>query len=176
MTPRKDELRCPFCRTVLAPHVTVCHRCKAQRRTRRGMSPRGFRMFFAIWMALALPLMGAACFVGFAPWGPAGSPPPYALALIGAKPSADEVVRCRVEVVEPDGRKTVKLLDAQCREPVAAAPAEGEPSPTQQRLATALHTALSLLTGLTLSVLLLPLVRLLFLRKSTPSWVRRVTI
>ena len=177
MTPPPTvELRCPFCHTVLAPHVTACHRCKAERRVRRGMTPMGFRLFFATWMALVVPLMLAACWVGLAPWGPTGRPPAYALALIGAKPSAQEVVRCRVELIEADGRKTVKLLDAECREPAseaAGAADEGQATLTQRRLATALHTLISLLAGLGLSWALMRLLRRLFLRKSPPSWVRR---
>jgi hypothetical protein len=175
MTVPKVELRCPFCHTVLAPHVTVCHRCRARRHTRKGMSPRGFHLFFATWLALAVPVMALACYVGFAPWAPGGLPPAYALAIIGAKPSAQELVRCRVEVVEPDGRKTVKLLDGECRGGAATAKPAGEaqPSPTEQRLATALHSALSLLGGLLASWALMPLVRRAFLRRADPSWVRR---
>src|SRR5688572_28378609 len=110
MNMPKVELRCPFCHTVLAPHVTECHRCRARRHTRKaGMSPRRFRLFVASWLAFAVPLILEACFVGFAPWAPTGMTPPYALALIGAKPSAEDLVRCRVEVVQADGRKSVEL-------------------------------------------------------------------
>lgn len=179
MTLPKVELRCPFCHTVLAPHVTVCHRCRAQRHTRKGMSPMGFRLFVASWLALALPIMAAACYVGFAPWGPTGLPPAYALALVGAKPSAQDVVRCRVEVVEPGGRTSVRLLEGPCdaafTSPSVAreADADEQASLTQKRLATALHSALCLLAGLALGAALLPVLRLAFLRKASPSWVRR---
>lgn len=179
MTLPKVELRCPFCHAVLAPHVTVCHRCRAERRTRKGMSPMGFRLFVASWLALALPIMAAAGWIGFVPWGPAGLPPAYAMTLIGAQPpSAQDVVRCRVEVVEPDGRKTVQWSDGACGaapSPPAAKEAgpDAQASLTQRRLATALHTTLSVLVGLLLSAALLPLMRLAFLRKASPSWVRR---
>lgn len=178
MTPSMVELRCPFCHAVLAPHVTACHRCKAERRTRKGMSPLGFRLFFATWMALAVPLMVAACWVGFAPWGPTGLPPAYALAVIGAKPSAQDLVRCREEVVATDGSRSVKLVEGPCGAggtdaASASTRTEAQPSITQRRIATALHTLLSLLAGLVGSGLLMPLVRLAFLRKSDPSWVRR---
>jgi hypothetical protein len=180
MTLPKVELRCPFCHAVLAPHVTVCHRCRAQRHTRKGMSPMGFRLFVASWLAVALPVMAAACYVGFAPWGPTGLPPAYAMALIGAKPSAQDVVRCRVEVVEPGRGKSVRLVEGPCGA-ASSASASQEPGPegeaplTQRRLATALHTALCLLAGLLVSAALLPLLRLAFLRKASPSWVRRAT-
>lgn len=176
MTHAKVELRCPFCHTVLAPHVSVCHRCRARRHTRKGMSPLGFRLFFATWLALAVPVMLAACYVGFAPWGPTGLAPAYAMALIGAKPSAEDLVRCRVEVAEPDGRKTVRLLEGQCGS--AAGPAgvpAAQPSLTEQRMAMAVHSVLCLLGGLLASWGLLPLVRLAYLRKADPSWVRRAT-
>jgi hypothetical protein len=178
MTLPKVELRCPFCHAVLAPHVTVCHRCRAERRTRKGMSPMGFRLFVASWLALALPIMAAACYLGFAPWAPTGLPPAYAMALVGAEPPAPEVVHCRVEVVEPGGARSVRLMKGACGS-VFTAPAvqetgsEAQPSTTQRRIATALHTALCLLTGLLLSAALVPLLRLAFLRKASPSWVRR---
>ena len=181
MTLPKVELRCPFCHAVLAPHVTVCHRCRAERRTRKGMSPTGFRLFVASWLAIALPIMAAACYVGFAPWGPSGLPPAYAMALIGAKPSAQDLVRCRVEVIEPGGGTSVRLVEGPCgatsaspSAPQAASPEE-QASTTQRRLATALHTALCVLAGVILSAALLPLLRLAFLRKAAPSWVRRAT-
>lgn len=181
MTLPKVELRCPFCHAVLAPHVTVCHRCRAQRHTRKGMSVMGFRLFVASWLALALPIMAAACYVGFAPWGQNGLPPAYAMALIGAKPSAQDLVRCRVEVVEPGGGKSVRLLEGACGTAPASASAPQETNPdaqaslTQRRLATALHTTLCVLAGLLVSAALLPLLRRVFLRKSAPSWVRRAT-
>jgi len=177
MTLPKVELRCPFCRAVLAPHVTVCHRCRAQRHTRKGMSPMGFRLFATSWLALALPIMAATCYVGFAPWGPTGLPPAYAMSLIGAKPSAQHVVRCRIEVIEPGGARSVRLVEGACDAASSAAPRETrsgtQASPTQKRLATALHTALCVLAGLLLSAALLPLLRLAFLRKARPSWVQR---
>ena len=177
MTGPKVELRCPFCRTVLAPHVGECHRCHARRQTRRGLSPTRFHLFVATWLALAVPLVLGACYVGFAPWLPGGQPPAYALALIGAKPSADELVRCRVEVVEPGGRTTVRMLEGDCNAASGSstAPAAGEPAPTltERRMATSLHSTLSLLSGVLIGWGLLPLVRLDYLRKSHPSWVRR---
>ncbi|KQT08121.1 hypothetical protein [Ramlibacter sp. Leaf400] len=180
MSMPKVELRCPFCHAVLAPHVTACHRCHAQRQTRAAMmTPRQFRLFVACWLALALPLLAAACYVGFAPWAPSGQPPAYALALIGAKPSADELVRCRVEVVQPDGRSSVKLVEGACRDASAATPAVASTdagaatSMTQRRMATALHSALSLGVGLLAGFGLLPLLRRAFLRKAAPRWVRR---
>lgn len=178
MTLPKVELRCPFCRAVLAPHVTVCHRCRAERRTRKGMSVLGFRLFAASWLALALPIMAAACYLGFAPWGPAGLPPAYAMALIGAKPAAQDVARCRVEVTGPDGRKSAWLMEGPCAPAPSTSAAreagsEAQASLTRKRLATALHTTLCVLAGLLLSAGLLPLLRLAFLRKATPSWVRR---
>jgi hypothetical protein len=178
MTLPKVELRCPFCHAVLAPHVTVCHRCRAERRTRKGMSPLGFRLFAASWLMLALPIMAAACFAGFAPWGPTGSPPAYAMALIGAKPSAQDGVRCRIETIEPGGARSVRMVDGACGPASSAsapreAGADAQASLTQKRVATALHTALCLLVGLIFSAALLPLLRLAFLRKASPSWVRR---
>ena len=176
MTLPKVELRCPFCHAVLAPHVTVCHRCRAERRTRKGMSPMGFRLFAASWLLLALPIMAAACIAGFAPWGPAGLPPAYAIALIGAKPSAQYGVQCRIETIEPGGAKSVRIVDGACGAAPSAkqeAGSEAQASLTQKRLATALHTTLCLLVGLILSAALLPLLRLAFLRKATPSWVQR---
>jgi hypothetical protein len=182
MTIPKVELRCPFCHTVLAPHVTVCHRCRAQKHTRKGMSPQRFRLFVASWLMLAVPFMLAACFVGFAPWGPTGFPPAYALALVGAKPSAEALVRCRVEDVQADGRKSVESSEGACGAAPVAAAAQSKPaadtqppSLTQRRIATALHTALCLFVGLFTSLGLVPLLRLAFLRKSQPSWVRRAT-
>ena len=172
MTLPKVELRCPFCHAVLAPHVTVCHRCRAERHTRKGMSPMGFRLLVASWLAFALPIMAAACYVGFAPWGPTGLPPAYAMAVIGAKPSAQDLVRCRVEVVEPGGGKSVRVVEGACGAP-SASTEQPQASLTQKRLATALHTVLCLLAGLLVSAGLLPLLRLAFLRKATPSWVRR---
>ncbi len=176
MTLPKVELRCPFCHAVLAPHVTVCHRCRAERRTRKGMSVLGFRLFAASWLALALPIMAAACYLGFAPWGPTGVPPAYAMALIGAKPSAPD--RCRVEVTGPDGRKSAWLAEGPCApaSPTSAAQEGGsqaQASLTQKRLATALHSTLCVLAGLLLSAGFVPLLRLAFLRKASPSWVRR---
>ena len=178
MTLPKVELRCPFCHAVLAPHVTVCHRCRAERRTRKGMSPLRFRLFAASWLALALPIMATACYVGFAPWGPTGLPPAYAMALIGARPPAQDVARCRVEVIGPGGAKSVRLMEGACGAVFTApaaqeAAAETQASLTQRRLATALHTTLSVLAGLLLGAILLPLLRLAFLRKVSPSWVRR---
>lgn len=177
MTVAKVELRCPFCRTVLAPHVVECHRCHAKRRTRRGLSPVGFHLFVAAWLGLAAPLVLGAFYIGFAPWMPSGTPPPYALALVGAKTSAAELVRCRVEVVEPGRRTTVQVLNGACNaDPgsaqAGASPAQA-PSLTERRVAAALHTLLSLLAGLSAAWGLLPLVRFAFLRKSNPSWVRR---
>lgn len=179
MTQPKLELRCPFCQAVLAPHVTVCHRCRAQRRVRTGMSPNGFRLFVASWLALALPAMAVACYVGFAPWSPSGTPPAYAMALIGAKAAPEDLVRCRVEVIEPGGGKSVRLLEGPCgvsasSESGPEATSEAAASLTQKRLATALHSALCLFAGVLFSAAILPLLRLAFLRKSKPSWVRRV--
>ena len=178
MTLPKVELRCPFCHAVLAPHVTVCHRCRAERRTRKGMSVLGFRLFAASWLALALPIMAAACYLGFAPWAPAGVPPAYAMALVGADPSAQDLARCRVEVTGPDGVKSAWWMEGPCGA-TSSAPAAQEAgsgtkaSLTRKRLATALHSTLCVLAGLLLSAGLLPLLRRAFLRKATPSWVRR---
>lgn len=173
-------LRCPFCRTVLAPHVSACHRCHAQRQARpAGMSPRRFGAFVACWLALALPLMAAALVVGLVPWRPGGQPPSYALALIGAKASADERVRCRLEVVQPDGRVRTEWVDGACSGPTAPASAAAAalsgtaPTLTQRRIATALHSAIAIGLGAAAGLGLLPLLRRAFLRKAAPRWVRR---
>lgn len=169
------ELRCPFCHTALAPHVAECHRCHAKRHTRKGMSLRNFHRFVAAWVALSVPVMLLACWVGFAPWAPSRPAPGYALALIGAKASADEVVRCRVEVAGADGSKAAKVVEGACGPGSDSAPAavNAGPSKTERRMATAIHSALCLLVGAIASGVLLLVLRQVFLTRAEPSWVQR---
>ncbi|TFZ07645.1 hypothetical protein [Ramlibacter humi] len=174
MTTPKVELRCPFCHTVVAPHVSECHRCHAKRHTRKGMTLRNFRRFVATWVALAVPLMLMACWVGFAPWAPSKPAPGYALALIGAKASAEEVVRCRVEVAGADGHTAAKVVEGACGPGSESAPAvNAVPSMTERRMATALHSLLCLSIGLIASWGLLLALRQAYLTKAEPSWVQR---
>jgi hypothetical protein len=176
--PSRPELRCPFCHTALAPHVAECHRCHAKRHTRRGMTLRNFRLYVATWLGLSVPLLLLACWIGFAPWAPGKPAPGYALALIGAKASAQDLSRCRVEVVGSDGSRTEKLVEGACGSAITEAPVAMPtgPSMTERRLATALHSVLCLLAGVAASALLLLVLRRPFTTKAAPSWVRRAAV
>jgi hypothetical protein len=178
MALSKDELSCPFCGTALPARASVCSGCSARKHTKKGMSPTSFRLYVSTWLLLTLPVMLCALMVGLAPWAPGGTPPAYALAAIGAAHSVQDLTRCRVEVVDAAGRKVEQVIDGACAGSAAAKAGQAaspQPSMTTRRMAAAVHTSVALLLGVLASWLLQLGLRLLFLRRSAPSWVRRAT-
>lgn len=176
----KPALHCPFCHATVSARDAVCRQCRAEKRTRAGMSPSGFRWYFGLWMLLVVPLMLAALWLAAVPWMPTGEPPGYAMAIIGAKP-AQPAPRCVMQVLDSNGRMTEVVTDGACGSTAAtargkadAATLRGQDKSTL-RMAAAVHSTLTLAGGLLVSWLLLRAMRKPFLRRIEPSWVRRAT-
>lgn len=176
----KPALQCPFCHAAIGARDAVCRQCRAEKRTRAGMSPSGFRWYFGLWVVLAVPVMLAALWLAAVPWMPAGEPPGYAMAIIGARPT-QPAPRCVVQVLDSNGRMTEVITDGACGSTAAtargkadAATLRGQDKSTL-RMAAAVHSTLTLSTGLLVSWLLLRAMRKPFLRRIEPSWVRRAT-
>jgi len=175
MTTTDPAQRCPFCHTPLSHRTAVCTGCRARRHVRTGMSPRGFRWYVATWALVSVPLVVLAFLAALLPWLPHGETPGYALALVGAKPM-EVVPRCRVEVIDPSGKRTEAFVDGACGTPgttVKTAPAPTAPDITTVRMAAAVHSLLTVTAALLSSWLLLRLLRRPFLQRSAPSWIRR---
>lgn len=176
----KPALQCPFCHAAIGARDAVCRQCRAEKRTRAGMSPSGFRWYFSLWVMLVVPVMFAALWLAAVPWTPSGEPPGYAMAIIGARP-AQPAPRCVMQVLDASGRMTEVVTDGACGGTATAAPRKAEDSmPRGQdkstlRMAAAVHSTLALATGLLVSWLLLRAMRKPFLRRIEPSWVRRAT-
>lgn len=178
----KPSLQCPFCHATIGARDVTCRQCRAEKRTRAGMSPAGFRWYFGLWVLLVVPIMLAAVWLAAVPWMPTGEPPGYAMALIGAKP-APPAARCVMQVRDASGRMTEVVADGACGNTATAAPAAQQAdaaTPRGQdkstlRMAAALHSTLTLATGLLLGWLLLRAMRKPFQRRIAPSWVRRAT-
>lgn len=174
----KPALQCPFCHAAIGARDAVCRQCRAEKRTRAGMSPSGFRWYFGLWVTLVVPVMVAALWLAAVPWTRSGEPPWYAMAIIGARPAQPEP-RCVMQVLDASGRITEVVTHGACGSTATAAPAE-ETMPRSQdrstlRMAAAVHSTLTLSTGLLVSWLLLRAMRKPFLRRIEPSWVRRAT-
>ncbi|WBY02418.1 hypothetical protein PE066_02465 [Ramlibacter tataouinensis] len=173
------ELNCPFCSTPLAARLRICPHCKAERRSAAGMTPVRFQLFVALWSGLALLLMAFALYLAALPWTRTGSPPGYALALLGANP-AGPGSRCRLVVFHADGRRSEATSDSPCEPTAQRASGASEaietaaPSTSTRRLAAAIHGALCLAGGALAGWLLLAPLRLLFRRRGAGNWVRRV--
>jgi predicted nucleic acid-binding Zn ribbon protein len=183
MWSRSSSEDCPFCGAPVPPRKWVCAACKAEKRTRKGMSPAGFRIFFGLWAALAGALMLLAVWIAIVPWTPRGEPPDYALWVAGVRGPVVPSGGCKVEVIDANGRRQEVAMPGGCdavspaavlRAPADAAKAEAPAiDTTTRRLAATVHSALSLLGGLLLCWLLQRLLRGFFLRRTPPSWVRR---
>lgn len=180
MNTPADELTCPFCGTPLAARVRVCHQCKAERRSQAGMTPARFRLFVGMWCVLSIPLMAFAVYLAALPWTRTGTPPGYALSLLGAS-DARVQARCRVVVFDSRGQRSEQLSDTPCNTSTtgAAAAATATQSGTHPqstlRLASALHSTVALAGGALLCWLLLAPLRALMRRGRPGNWVRRVT-
>ena len=179
MSASAHQLNCPFCGSPLAARVRVCGNCKAQRRSAPGMTPARFRLFVALWCVLSIPLMAFAFYLAALPWTRTGTPPGYALSLLGASDALQP--RCRVVEFDSHGQRSEQLSDSPCNGTAtgaATASAADQASALPQstlRLASALHSTVALAGGALACWLLLLLLRLL-LRGSGPArWVRRVT-
>lgn len=175
-----EPLSCPFCGSPVGARVRVCRHCRAERRGAPGMTPKQFRWFVLLWGLLAVPLLALAVYLAALPWTRTGTPPGYALALIGAH-EAQPQARCRVVVFDSTGQRKEQLTDGPCGGPGAAEPPArtaggtgGAPSREMRRLASALHSAIALAGGALACWLLLPLLRLQFRRRAAVTWVRRV--
>lgn len=180
MNAPADELNCPFCGTPLAARVRVCPQCKAERRSQAGMTPMRFRLFVATWCALSIPLMAFAVYVAALPWTSTGTPPGYALSLLGAS-DARVPAGCRVVVFNSQGQRSERLSDTPCNTSTggsaaaAASTQAGTHPQSTLRLASALHSTVALAGGALLCWLLLVPLRTLMRRGRPGSWVRRVT-
>ena len=180
MSAPAHQLTCPFCGSPLAARVRVCSNCKAQRRSTPGMTPARFRLFVALWCLLSIPLMVFAFYLAALPWTRTGTPPGYALSLLGAS-EASVQARCRVVEFDSLGQRSERLSDSPCHPAAGGATAASAAHPvgalpqSTSRLASALHSTVALAGGALACWLLLLLLRLL-LRGSGPArWVRRVT-
>ncbi len=179
MPAQTHQLNCPFCGSPLSSRVRVCRSCKAQRRSTPGMTPMRFRLFVALWCSLSIPLMAFAFYLAALPWTRTGTPPGYALSLVGA-PDARMQARCRVVVFDSQGQRSEQLSDAPCDAPAAdakalpAAAPSGPPPQSTLRLASALHSTVALAGGILACWLLLAPLRMLLRRRGPGGWVRRV--
>lgn len=172
-------MECPFCGSPVSARVRVCGHCKAERRRAPGMTPLRFQLFVALWCVLSVPLMAFAFYLAALPWTRTGTPPGYALSLVGAS-GAQVQARCRVVVFDSRGQRSERLSDAPCgaaNSGATAAPAATQPTPPPQstlRLASALHSTVALAGGALACWLLMAPLRLLLRRRAASSWVRRV--
>lgn len=154
------------------------------------MTLRQFRLFVALWCLLAVPIMGFALYLAAVPWTRTGSPPGYALSLVGA-PDARLEPRCRLVVFVANGRRSEVVTEAPCGTRVPAlqtsgtaeadlqaagphGPRHADIGTTTRRLASALHSTIAVGGGVLACWLLMAWLRLLMRRRGPGSWVRRV--
>src|SRR5687768_9159935 len=105
MSAPAHQLNCPFCGSPLAARVSVCRNCNAQRRSSApGMTPARFQLFVALWCVLSVPLMAFALYLAALPWTRTGTPPGYALSLLGVS-EAPVPARCRVVEFDSHGQR-----------------------------------------------------------------------
>lgn len=180
MSAPAGQLSCPFCGTTVGARARACVHCRAERRGASSMTPQRFRLFVLSWGLLALPLMAFAFYLAALPWTRTGTPPGYALSLVGAHEARLES-RCRTVVFDSKGQRSEALSDGPCggagtgAQPIRTAAGRGDsPSPSTRRLAAVLHSTIALASGAAACWLLLAPLRLLFRRRATPTWVRRV--
>ncbi|HYF17741.1 MAG TPA: hypothetical protein VEA40_07700 [Ramlibacter sp.] len=173
---------CPFCGATVPRRKWVCASCHAEKRSRKGMSPAAFRVFFGLWAAVAGALMLLAIWVAMVPWMPRGEAPDYALWLAGVRQPVAPSAGCKLEMVDAAGRRQEVLMPGGCdvanpgealRAPRDTAKPPPALDPTTRRVAAAVHSSASLLVGLLGCWLLQHLLRQFFLRRTPPSWVRR---
>lgn len=181
---REPDIHCPFCNATIPARAKACPSCKASRYGRQRMTPRGFGAFFAIWASTTLVLALVAIYAALVPWLPYGETPGYALAIVGAKPAAPRQQNgCTIEVLDAQGRTARVVTAGSCSDVDASTIAAGGAAPPRPAAlpqasegrtfaANALHTLLTLATGLLLSWGWLRLLRRVFQRSGQPGWVR----
>jgi len=168
---------CPICHGPLMPRTGACRGCRAQRMSRRGMTPGAFRAYAAIWLSCAAVVLLLAVRVAAAPWLPTGEAPDYALWLLGAS-EAKPAPACRIVVRDLAGRQVGASTADSCAgadarsQPTPAAPAVRN-APLLRALACGLHSLLALATGLLAAALLRTGLRHLFRRPAGFAWVAR---
>lgn len=171
--PMTTAPACPFCQAPLPRLARHCPACGAEP-ARSAMSPRGFRWYAALWLACSAVVLALALAVAADPWRARGSPPAYALALVGEVPLPAPAADCRTELVDAQGRRSVVVQPGPCGAPAAGRPAPAPaPDPTRLRMAAALHGLLVLAGAAALCLLLRALLRRPFLRPVGGGWVRR---
>lgn len=165
---------CPFCQAPLPRRPRLARHCPAcgAEPARSAMSPRGFRWYAVLWLGCCAVVLALAVAVAAEPWRARGSPPAYALALVGELPLPAPGADCRTELVDAQGRRSVVVQPGPCGARPAD-PAAPVPDPTRLRMAAALHGLLVLGGAAALCLVLRSLLRRPFLRPVGGGWVRR---
>jgi hypothetical protein len=171
---------CPICRAWIAPRAVACPSCRAERQSRRFMSPGTFTVYAWLWLLSTTVLLVLALRIAAAPWLATGEPPEYALWLLGAT-EARPPPACRITVRDLQGNQIVTSTAEAC-DGISAPPRRIETPRTidPQRLemlrwlASGMHSVLALAMALAASWALRSGLRRLFRRPSGFAWVSRV--
>lgn len=168
---------CPICHAPLMPRTGECRGCRAQRMSRRGMSPGAFRAYATSWLACAAVVLLLALRIAAAPWLPTGEVPDYALWLLGAS-EAKPAPACLIVMYDQAGRQIGTRAADRCGDepgaPQPPAPAAAvHNGPLLRSLACALHSLLALAVGLLIAAALRSALRRLFRRPAGFAWVAR---
>jgi hypothetical protein len=171
---------CPICHAWIAPRATACPACRAERKSRHGMSLQGFQVYASLLLFCSAVVMAFALRIAAAPWLPTGEPPEYALWLLRAS-EAKPPPACRITVRDLSGREVVVTTPDSCEG--AAAPrltqAAVGPSTNPEHmallrlLASGLHSVLALSMGGLVTWGLRNGLRRTFRRPAGFAWVSR---
>ncbi|MGZ5180766.1 MAG: hypothetical protein ACXWC2_09835 [Ramlibacter sp.] len=159
------------------PRTGACRGCRAQRMSRRGMTPGAFRVYAASWLACAGVVLLLALRIAAEPWLPTGEAPDYALWLLGASEAKPPPPACLIVVYDAAGRQIGTRPSDRCAGapagPPAAPAAAVHNGPLLRALACALHSLLALGSGLIVAAVLRNALRRLFRRPAGFAWVAR---